>query len=143
MGKNVPAEDYDDEPNDGDRDADRRSREDAKARRQLERGRIARLFDAIGGGAARPGEQDVVRSPVVMVLFGSTIAVTLLAALFLFMYFSENESRQLKQCMTALEQQKYSEAEKLFVKFLESYSKSKSGDAPASACIVHESKSTL
>ncbi|MBL8817509.1 MAG: PQQ-binding-like beta-propeller repeat protein [Planctomyces sp.] len=128
MARNVQAEDYDDDPGNDDRDIERRQKENERARRQLERGPITRLFDTIAGGASRPGEQDVVRSPAVMVLFGSTIAVSLLAALFLFMYFSENESRSLKQCMTALETQKYSEAEKLFIKFLENYAKSKSGD---------------
>ena len=43
-----------------------------KARRQLSRGRLARLTEKLTGGPERPGQQKIARSPVVLLLAGCT-----------------------------------------------------------------------
>lgn len=128
----MAAEDYDDDAEDGENqqeaDALVRQQETDRGRRQLARGRLAVLSDRIAGGAARPGQQDIVRSPFVLALIGGVVGVGLLAGIFYYIIVREGESRRLKEATTAFDQSKYAEAEKLFLKFLEFYPETGSTD---------------
>ena len=98
-----------------------RKRFEEKARRQLRRGRLTKLAEKLSGGPERPGEQKVGRSPVVMLLAGSTIGAAILAAIFWFINSSNAEERLLKIAMTSLEQKKYLDAEGQFERFIQDY----------------------
>ncbi|MFN8709462.1 MAG: PQQ-binding-like beta-propeller repeat protein [Planctomyces sp.] len=99
-----------------------------KGRRQLSRGALAGLGDRITGGPSRPGEQEVIRSPMILGLGGTALGLALLAGLFYYIINREGESRRLQEAMTALEQKKYAEAELLFDRFLETYPKTEFSD---------------
>ncbi len=123
---NVAADEYDDDDipevvDDDQFDDLERKNGSERGRRHLSRGRLAHLSDRIAGGAARPGEQQIARSPFVLILVGGVLGIGLLAAIFYYIIGREGESRRLKEAMLALEQQKYAEAEQLFLKFLEIY----------------------
>ena len=121
-------EDYDDVESDaGNVEQDIRAQRE-RGRRQLSRGRMAQLGDRIAGGASRPGEQQVTKSPFVLILVGSVLGVALLSGIFYYIIGREGESRRLKEAMTAFEQRKYAESEQLFIKFLEIYPKSQTAD---------------
>ncbi|MCA9038690.1 MAG: hypothetical protein KDA91_26405, partial [Planctomycetaceae bacterium] len=75
-------EDYDDVESDaGDVEQDIRAQRE-RGRRQLSRGRMAQLGDRIAGGASRPGEQQVTKSPFVLILVGAVLGVALLSGIF-------------------------------------------------------------
>lgn len=92
-----------------------------KGRRQLRRGRLSEFSDKLTGGAARPGEQDVKRSPLVMVLGAAIIGLALLGLVFFIMILSEGEARAFKAAEDKLKEQAFPEAEKRFESFLEAY----------------------
>ncbi|MFN9719508.1 MAG: PQQ-binding-like beta-propeller repeat protein [Planctomycetota bacterium] len=110
---------------DDERDESRRKFEE-KARRQLRRGRLTVLAEKLSGGPERPGEQRVGRSPVVLLLMGSTIGATILAAIFWFINATNKEERLLKEATTSLEQKKYLDAEGQFERFIGLYPKTES-----------------
>lgn len=123
----MASEDYDDDPaevvnSDDDRELSREAVAE-QARRQLKRGRLTQLAEKLSGGPQRPGEQKVGRSPVVMLLAGSTIAASVLAAIFWFINSKNAEDRMLKEAMGSLELQKYLDAEGQFEKFIAAYPK--------------------
>ncbi len=130
----MASEEYDDEENVesvealGAVDADYESRRkfEEKARRQLRRGRLTVLAEKLSGGPERPGEQRVGRSPVVMLLMGSTIGASILAAIFWFINATNKEERLLKEATTSLEQKKYLDAEGQFERFIAQYPKTNS-----------------
>lgn len=97
-----------------------------KARRQLNRGRLARLTEKLTGGPERPGQQKIARSPVVLLLAGCTAGATILAAIFWFINAQNQEDRLLKVATDALDQQKYLDAEGQFEKFISIYPKTAS-----------------
>ncbi|MCA9034464.1 MAG: PQQ-binding-like beta-propeller repeat protein [Planctomycetaceae bacterium] len=99
-----------------------------KGRKHLARGRMAQLGDRIAGGAARPGEQEVTRSPFVLILTGGVLGLGLLAGIFYYIIGREDEARTLKEAMTAYDQQKYAEAEQLLLNFMKVYPESPSSD---------------
>jgi outer membrane protein assembly factor BamB len=94
-----------------------------KARQQLKRGRMALLSDRLTGGPQRPGQQSIGRSPVVLLLAGTTVVCVVLAGIFWFINQRNAESRMLKDAQTFLEQQKYLDAEARFTQFLKIYPK--------------------
>ena len=49
-----------------------------KGRRQLQRGRMSRLSDSLTGGASRPGEENIKRSPFFMVMVGAIVGLSLI-----------------------------------------------------------------
>ena len=118
-------EEYDDQ-NDAENAAN--DEQAAKAKRQLSQGRIARLTEKLTGGPERPGEQKIGRSPVVLLLIGTTVGALLLAGIFWFMNASTREERQLKEAVTSLEQQRYLDAEPQFLNFLSAYAQTASAD---------------
>lgn len=130
----MASEEYDDEevvedvkPDDADDQSDESRRAfEEKARRQLRRGRLAKLAEKLSGGPERPGEQKIGRSPVVMLLAGSTIGASILAAIFWFINASNKEERMLKEATTSLEQKKYLDAEGQFERFIANYPKTES-----------------
>ena len=122
----MPVSDSDDEFDDGDeRSAGPRERSEAEdlrdGRRMLSRGRMASLADRLTGGPARPGEQQVLRSPLVLGLAGAAAGLGILAVIFFYVISTEGEKRRLNEAKTALEQKKYAESEQLFDRFLEAY----------------------
>jgi outer membrane protein assembly factor BamB len=102
------------------------ARELDRGRKQLRRGRLTRLLEKLTGGPVRPGEQQVTRSPVVMVLVGSTIGASLLAAIFWYINGRTREERMLKDAVRFLDEQKYLDAEDKFAAFLKEYPATKS-----------------
>lgn len=123
----MASKDYDEDPAEevGSSDDRELSRETIaeKARRQLQRGRLTELAEKLSGGPQRPGQQTVARSPVVMLLAGSTVAASVLAAIFWFINAQNAEDRMLKEAMGSLEQQKYLDAEGQFEKFIAAFPK--------------------
>jgi len=96
-----------------------------KARRQLSRGRLTQLSEKLTGGPERPGQQKIARSPVVLLLVGSTVGGSILAAIFWFINAQNQEDRLLKEAVASLDQQKYLDAEGQFEKFISIYPKTK------------------
>ncbi|MEQ9408336.1 MAG: PQQ-binding-like beta-propeller repeat protein [Fuerstiella sp.] len=92
-----------------------------RGRRQLRRGRLTEFSDRLAGGAARPGEQSVRKSPFVMVLGGAIIALALIALIFGVMILSESERRSFESAMGKLKEQAYPEAEKRLLDHLTAY----------------------
>jgi hypothetical protein len=120
---------------------DRQASRDAiaeKARRQLKRGRFALMTEKLSGGPERPGEQKVGRSPVVLLLAGSTIGAAILAGIFWFINSRNAEDRLLKEAVASLEQGKYLDAEIQFERFIGIYPKTSS--TPTAKFGLHRAK---
>ncbi len=133
----MPTEDYDDEIEEVDElDNDVEEIEDVdeieevealdeasmdKGRRQLRRGKLSEFSDKLTGGAARPGQQEVKRSPFVMVMGGAILALLLVAIVFGVMILSASEQRSFDAAMAKLKEKSYPEAEKRFETFLQAY----------------------
>ena len=94
-----------------------------KGRRQLRRGKLSEFSDKLTGGAARPGQQEVKRSPFVMVMAGAILGLLLLAIVFGVMIISASEQRSFDAAMAKLKEKSYPEAEKRFETFLQAYPK--------------------
>lgn len=94
-----------------------------KGRRQLRRGRLSEFSDKLTGGAARPGEEDVKRSPFVMVMAGTIIALALISLIVGFMILSATEERSFTAAKKKLDEESFKEAEDKYQKFLEVYPK--------------------
>lgn len=109
-----------------------------KARRQLKRNWTERLSDRLTGGPERPGEQNVGRSPIVLILAGSTIGALLLSVIFWLMISSTREARLLKEAQLSLEQQKYLDADSQFLNFLAVYPKT--GSTAAARIGLHRTR---
>lgn len=92
-----------------------------RGRRQLQRGRLTEFGDRLKGGASRPGEEEVRRSPFVMAMAGAIAALAVLALVFFVMLLSASEQRAFNAAAEKLKQKAYPESEILFEKFLESY----------------------
>ena len=92
-----------------------------KARRLQQRGWWGRLSDRLIGGQERPGEQKVGRSPIVLILAGSTVGALVLSLIFWFMISSTREERALKEAALSLTQERYADAETQFMNFMTAY----------------------
>ncbi len=95
--------------------------DDEKGRRHLRRGRLSEFSDKLAGGAARPGEESVKKSPFVMVMWIALIGLGLLAIIFGLMILSEGERRSFDAAMAKLKEQAYPEAEKRLMTHLQAY----------------------
>lgn len=104
-------------------DIDEEAAVEEKGRRQLQRGRLSEFSDRLTGGAARPGEESVRRSPFVMVMAGGIIALALIALIFFVMILSENEKRSFDKAMEKMQAKAFPEAEQRWLTFLEAYPK--------------------
>ena len=94
-----------------------------RARRQLRRGKLSELAEKLTGGPERPGQQKIARSPVVLLLVGSTVGASILAAIFWFINAQNTEDRLIKEATASLDQQKYLDAEGQFERFISIYPK--------------------
>lgn len=92
-----------------------------RGRKQLQRGRLTEFGDRLKGGASRPGEEEVRKSPFVMVMAGAIAGLAVLALVFFIMLLSASEQRAFDAAADKLKQKAYPEAEILFEKFLEAY----------------------
>lgn len=101
----------------------------SKGRRQLRRGRLTQFSDALSGGAARPGEQDIKKSPFVMLMAGVIAGLAILALVFFVMLLSAGEERAFTGAMDKLKARAFPEAETLFDKFLTAYPSSEYSEA--------------
>ncbi|MDG1897111.1 MAG: PQQ-binding-like beta-propeller repeat protein [Fuerstiella sp.] len=132
----MPTEDYDEiddddieeiDELDDDVDEDNETDEDGgdatieKGRRQLRRGRLSEFSDRLSGGAARPGEKDVKKSPFVMIMAGGIIALTLLGLVFFIMILSKSEQNAFAAAKQKFEEESYPEAKGRLVDFLQAY----------------------
>ncbi len=124
--------------NDDEKDDAAKDALSAKARQQLKRGRLSSLSDKLTGGPERPGEQKIGRSPVVLLLTGTTIGAFVLAAIFWVINARNQEDRLFKEANASLEQQKYLDAEVQFSKFLQNYPKTQ--NSPAAKIGLHRSR---
>ena len=109
-----------------------------KARRLQQRGWWGRLSDRLIGGQERPGEQKVGRSPIVLILAGSTVGALVLSLIFWFMISSTREERALKEAALSLTQERYADAETQFMNFMTAYPESRS--APTAMIGLHRSR---
>ena len=125
-------EDYDDELEEveeldeieEDEPRGRRGRSDRSAERESRpRGNRSSggLFSSLLGEAQRPGEQDVVRSPVILWLTGGSIVVFLVAMVLYFMIGKKSAETRYKFAKTEMDGGKYAQAIELYDKFLEEY----------------------
>jgi len=73
------------------------------------------------GTPRRPGEQDVLRSPLVLGLGGGALALLLAAFTLYFIIGRETSSRRYEQALASLEQRNYSQAIREFEAFLAEY----------------------
>lgn len=105
-----------------------------KGRRQLRRGRLSEFSDKLTGGAARPGEEDIKRSPFVMAMAGGIIALALIALIFGFMILTASEERAFVDAKEKFDAESFKESENKFEKFLATYSK---GDYAEQARILY------
>lgn len=78
--------------------------------------------------AIRPGERQVVRSPLVLSLTGGSILLALTALIFWFVIGRDTAKRHYDAAIQEMEAGKYSQAIQLFEEFLETYSKSDYAD---------------
>jgi len=93
----------------------------ARGTRQLRAGRLTRLNDRLAGGAARPGEQKISRSPFVMAMGFFIVGLGIIAAVFYFLILSGSEESRFERADRALTEAKYNEAIQLFDDFLLQY----------------------
>lgn len=100
-----------------------------KARRQLKRGAFSRFSDRLTGGAQRPGQQSVGRSPFVLIMGAVIFALVVLAGIFFLTIKYTDESRQFEAAKAKLDAQSFGESEKLFESFLVNYPTSAFADA--------------
>ncbi|MEZ6059864.1 MAG: PQQ-binding-like beta-propeller repeat protein [Planctomycetaceae bacterium] len=128
----MPTEDYDevdeyDDVEDAEVAEELREAEE-KGRRQLARGAASRFSDRLTGGAERPGEEQIARSPFVVGL-GISIGVLAIAALVFYVLIRyTSESRSLEAAQAALDGQSYQEADKKFEQFLVDFPNSSSAE---------------
>ena len=92
-----------------------------KGRRQLQRGAASRLSDRLTGGAARPGEEEVRRSPFVIALLVTVVCLVLAAVVFGILIINEGEKRAFRSAKTKLEEDNFKQAEQKFKDFLVAY----------------------
>lgn len=92
-----------------------------KGRRQLERGAASRLSDRLTGGASRPGEEEVKRSPFVIAMLVTVACLILAAIVFGILIINEGEKRAFRSAETKLKEDNFGEAEKKFNAFLLAY----------------------
>ncbi len=92
-----------------------------KGRRQLRRGRLSEFSDKLSGGAARPGEKDVRKSPFVMIMAGGIIALTLVGLVFFIMILSKAEENAFAEAEAKFKEQSYPEAKGRLLDFLAAY----------------------
>jgi len=92
-----------------------------KGRRHLRRGRMAEFSDKLAGGAVRPGEESVKKSPFVMTMWITLIGLALLAIIFMVMIMSEGERRSFDAAMAKLKEQAFPEAESRLMTHLQAY----------------------
>lgn len=110
-------EDIDDEP------AERPGRGRGRSGREARRGpgMFANMMRKIGGEAQRPGEQDVVRSPIILWLAGGSVIVGLLALVLYFMIVKKSAEKQFEFAKVEMDGGKYAQAIELYDKFLIDY----------------------
>lgn len=90
----------------------------ARGARQLRGGRLTRLNDRLAGGAARPGEEQITRSPFIMAMGFAIVGLAIVFAVFYFLILSDSERTRFERADRALTESKYNEAIELFDDFL-------------------------
>jgi hypothetical protein len=78
----------------------------------------ARLSDRLGPGRVRPGEQEALRSPVILAMFGIALALGLAAAAIYFVIGRETTTQEFDAASAEFEAKHYGQAAELFEKFL-------------------------
>ncbi|MFK7819445.1 MAG: hypothetical protein AB8G99_12055, partial [Planctomycetaceae bacterium] len=84
-------------------------------------GPLSNLFRMIGGEPQRPGEQDVVRSPIILWLTGGSIVVFLLAMVLYFMIVKKSAEKMYEFAKTEMDGGKYAQSIELYDKFILEY----------------------
>ena len=92
-----------------------------------EKGRFGRMFDVVKSWfttpPARPGSQDIARSPFVQWMVGGCITLFLLFGIFWFMILRETAQRQFDAALALTEEGKYAQSITAFEKFISVYPK--------------------
>jgi hypothetical protein len=78
----------------------------------------ARLSERLGPGRVRPGEQEALRSPVILAMFGIALALGLAAAAIYFVIGRETTTQEFDAASAEFEAKHYGQAAELFEKFL-------------------------
>lgn len=100
--------------------------EDDELERGRDRGRrgdgaFKSMVKRVAGEPQRPGEQDVVRSPVILWLTGGSIVVGLLAAILYFMIAKKSAEKQFEFAKVEMDGGKYAQAIELYTEWLTNY----------------------
>ena len=91
----------------------------------------ASLSERIGIASVRPGEHDIIRSPVVLILVGGCMVLLLVAAIYGFMILRASAQREFDAAEDEMEGGKYTQAIELFTTFLETHPESHALAEPA------------
>jgi hypothetical protein len=78
----------------------------------------ARLSDRLRSGQVRPGEQEAMRSPIILGMLGVTLALGLAAAAIYFVIGRESTQREFDAAVAEYDAQHYGQSADLFQKFL-------------------------
>ena len=89
---------------------------------------LERVASKLKAPPRRPGEQDIVRSPLVLTLGGGSVVLLLLAGIFWFIIGRETVQRQFDTAKNLRKEGNYTQAISSFEKFLETNSKHALGD---------------
>ena len=92
-----------------------------KGRNQLKRGRIAELGDRMSGGASRPGEESIRKSPFFMGLMITIVGLAIVCAVVGIMIVVQSEKRDYDRAKAKLDQRAYAEAKDALLSFLTRY----------------------
>ena len=89
---------------------------------------LERMKSKLKAPPRRPGEQDIVRSPLVLILGGGAVVLLLLAGIFWFIIGRETVQRQFDRAKNLREEGNYTQAISAFEKFIATNSKHASSD---------------
>ena len=92
-----------------------------KGRKQLKRGRVAELGDRLSGGASRPGEESIKKSPFFMGLMITIVGLAIVCAVVGIMIVVQSEKRDYDRAKAKLDQHAYAEAAEALLSFLTRY----------------------
>ncbi len=79
--------------------------------------KLGKLSERLRPRAVRPGEQDVLQSPVVLGLFGGTLLLLLIGGILWFIIGRQGSQKAFDAAQTALDEGRYSQAIQLFDNF--------------------------
>ncbi|MDA1013457.1 MAG: PQQ-binding-like beta-propeller repeat protein [Planctomycetota bacterium] len=125
-------EEFDDDDDvDGPTDGDRRDADEAESSRREKSSKLSEMRKNLGVGPNRPGEQEVLKSPLVLSLIGGCAVLVILGGVFWFMMAREQAQLLFDAAKTDMDGGKFKQAIEGFDNFLNEYPKHKDLSDPA------------